>query len=351
MLELHVASVDASNGNIPVSWCVSKEIIDALAAKEDKDPCIVICLVPKKYTGDDEDMNREYRKVVRLKDLMTYIELPSAGENKMFAKVVPGPFKDAKSRYLDRYGGDYSRKLLAFNKNEYHEVDEVFNAAPVTLEVPNAIFAKEPSDWEKAWIGWMSDKTPINQCEFRRQRLWAYTGQPIIFLASYLLQIVFSIAALLLGTRGFSWEPLLHPLSYDMGDKTVNLLSKGTIFINPDGETPFQKFKYLPFMPAVMIAVLAFIFGGHTVHMGALILVGLMLLLGSAGFGAFYLIDRKMEREEAAPPWYLDEHEQEFLVCNGQTKPLAVGELPSRHKTLRIRFEAFKAQVCRPFSQ
>jgi hypothetical protein len=357
MLELHIASVDASNGNIPVSWCLSKELIAHLEKKNLKDPAIVICVVPQRYSGEDADRNREYRKVVKLQDLMTYIELPFAGTNKLMAIVDDSrPFKEAKDTYMSlraslrASGTSYAHDVLDYYNDEYRYRNDMCQAAPITLEVPNAIFAKEPPKWEKAWVNWLHIKKAANQCEFRRKRMFAYTVQPLLFLMSYIGQIVFSVAALLFGAKAFSFQPLLHPLTYNVDDKTISLFRKGSHFVG-NGHTFWEQTKYIVFTPAVLLS-LAMVLSGNRA-LGDIgfsfltALLGVILLTGVIT----YAYNQKKSRERNTIPWFHDEEATALLISNGHNKPLTVSQLPARHKTLGIRFQAFKAQVCRPFSQ
>ncbi len=283
---------------------------------------------------------------------MTYIELPFAGSCKLMAFVEDScSFKEAKALYMDRrVGGRYNEDILDYYMDEYRYKDDICSAAPIMLEVPNEIFAKEPSEWEKAWVNWWSPKAVANQCDFRKQRMFAYTIQPLLFLIGYAMQIIFSVAALLFGARAFTFQPLLHPLTYNVDDKSVHLFRKGSIFLNTKGSY-WDTIKYLPFMPVVVIMILLLITGDYTSSMFACIVLELILTLCAVVGVATLVEDRMKKKKLTAIPWFLDEEETSLLVCNGQNKPMTVDRLPSRHKTLRIRFEAFKAQVCRPFSQ
>jgi len=48
--------------------------------------------------------------------------------------------------------------------------------------------------------------------------------------------------------------------------------------------------------------------------------------------------------------WYANASEVTHLVCDGTDKPRKVNELPRKHRTVKLRFSAFKSKVCRPFS-
>jgi hypothetical protein len=48
--------------------------------------------------------------------------------------------------------------------------------------------------------------------------------------------------------------------------------------------------------------------------------------------------------------WYMDPEEMAAIVCSGVKKPLKVSDLPSKKRTLKLRFQELKSQVCKPFA-
>ena len=48
--------------------------------------------------------------------------------------------------------------------------------------------------------------------------------------------------------------------------------------------------------------------------------------------------------------WYTDEDEVSYLLCDGSNKPMRVGNLPKKHRTIKLRLSELKSKVCRPFS-
>ena len=75
MLELQITDNDVSTGSVQISWCVDAEVLKELADKKVKEPQLVIVVAPE---GDNYDLRKEMRKVVPLKDLMTYMEFRAA---------------------------------------------------------------------------------------------------------------------------------------------------------------------------------------------------------------------------------------------------------------------------------
>ena len=108
MFQLQVASTDVSNGNLAVAWCVDQQVLKSLADDGITDPQVVIVTAPTEHYH----ITKEYRKVVPLKDLMTYIEFKASGANKIWAFVSRQGVKAARTRYLHRDGGEFATGVL-----------------------------------------------------------------------------------------------------------------------------------------------------------------------------------------------------------------------------------------------
>src|ERR1700722_16333758 len=104
MFELKIADVDASSGTVPVSWCADTETLKLLSDKDKREPQVVIIVAPD---GPNYNISKEYRKVVPMQDLMTYVEFRSSGPSKIWGFITLRDKKDAKDRYLNRTTGAF----------------------------------------------------------------------------------------------------------------------------------------------------------------------------------------------------------------------------------------------------
>ena len=94
--------------------------------------------------------------------------------------------------------------------------------AEIAVVVPTGVFAPEPSEWEKRWVNLWYVNEPLNQCQFRKRRITAYTIQPILvalwLIAKPIICIVAGIFCLLLwadiAVKELDWRPLFHPWRY-----------------------------------------------------------------------------------------------------------------------------------------
>lgn len=354
MLELHVSDPNATSGTIAIAWCVGKDTLKRLAKKGNKDPQVVIIVAP---TGDNYILQKEYRKIVPLKDLMTYVELHSAGPTKIWGFITSRNKEGAADRFLTKYYNEFNMPLLNHNGTDYSfrlklRVKPCNLAEPILINVPKECFAPEPAEWEKIWVNHLlGNEKVLDQCAFRRRRLFAYTIQPCIIGISIISRFILFLTALLIGSRNISLKPTIHPLDESWDDAT-KVCNGGTYFVGR-GKNQILNWMRLPFMPVILLTALLIWKVGV---MTPVILTFLIMLVtvGLSGGGVllyFYIGDYKEKKLQKDPAWYLNEEEANLVLCNGQTKPMALGELPRKNRTFRLKFDYIKSKVCRPFSQ
>jgi hypothetical protein len=342
------------------------------------DPQIVLVVAP---SGPGYNRTKEYRKVVPMKDLMTYIEFHCAGPNKIFGYICEGSARTARNVYLERRNGCYSNDMLDSDGEYYTRyMLETYNqlkfAKPISVDVPAEAFAKEPSDTEKLWVNWLHRDKAIDQCEFRRRRLLAYTLQIPVCIINVLGRMAIFMAALLLGMRKISLGPILNHLTTDFFDVCEWFLG-GTIFVSEcevddSSATRFlwsviKKTYRLPFMPPIFVAICLLV----AYHVWPIMLAfGLALLLIASMFGALILQEHRVltsffdtaikvltwllgESKKTAKSefWYLDKDEIDLLTCNADRKPFDFKTLPVKKRSIKLRFLDLKSKVCKPYSR
>lgn len=376
MFEIKVADVDVTNGTIPISWCLDIETVKTLSDRRLVDPQVVIVVAP-----EDEDKygpHKERRYVVPLKDLMAYVEFKAPGKNRIWAFISFKDKKEARGYYLSRARGHYVTDVLTDDGQDWGWIFSTqddgkrrpdVNAEPISVDVPAGVFAPEPSDAEKAWVNHFFRDKCIDQCEFRRRRLFAYGVQPFIMLGQLVIRLFFLLVALLIGARNTSFMPLLHPLRYDLSEAT-KVCTGGSVFIrhlkedepgepDPKGFWPVmsyivRSFWCTPLMPAVWIPV-ALLWHFHKLLLaGAIaggVLVAVIAILFFATGGAKAAFEWVVEKfQKPVTYWYVDQNEIDLLTCNPNKKAFTLSTLPAEKKTLYLRFQDLKSKVCRPFS-
>lgn len=383
MLELKLAGNDVTNGNVAVAWCVDQETLKYLSDKKVADPQVVIVVAPV----NGYHIRREYRKVVPLKDLMTYLEFRSSGENRIWAFISHQSKKKARGNFLAKSEGEYATTILNEDGDDWSYIfppsyvsspDRVsmttvhrpeVPAPTLTVNVPTGVFAKEPSKWEKTWVNHWFHAKAVDQCDFRRRRLLAYTVQPIVMLLDILVaRALLSLIAFMWLSRGLSLSYFLHPLTYSLLD-TVDVLKGGTWTVPtlPEDERsrdPDITFSYVirklwktPLMPVVLIPLLL-ILHFHVVLWvlgitgGVVLGVALAFVIASGAFSALWeKIQEWTGSDGEVTPWYLEQDEMDTITCNPSFQNrTSVSSLPAKHRTIYLRFQDLKSRVCRPFS-
>jgi hypothetical protein len=307
---------------------------------------------------------------------MAYVEFRAPGKNKIFAFVSTLGKRYVRSRFLTKDGGEYVTNILSYEGDSFNEyiVNNEYlenNTDEIEVEVPKGCFAKEPSAWEKSWVNHFFRSRSVDQCDFRRRRLFAYTVQPLIMLFNLLIRSLPLLVATLIGSRNWSLKYLLHPLTYPLSE-SIGVLFGGSIFIKRVREDvdggPIslsyiaRKLCLLPFMPLVilivglLIFVKAFLFVMICLALALLMMVMIHFVIeGHAGkllINTFRKLDAWLDSRHKSDNhlWYMDRKEMDLLTCNNNPRPLSLRDLPSHKRSISLRFHDLKSKVCRPFS-
>jgi hypothetical protein len=384
MLELHITDTNVTGGSIQVSWCLTKEALTQLADRGVKDPYIVFCVAP---FGERYSEHKESRMAVPLKDMMAYLGFSCSGQNQIRAWLCRS--KKEAHNFLEKSNGEYDFTVLNNDGSDYrgwnlermcligpewipneeenkseddgdHEARVKINysktslAKAVTVFVPEGCFAPEPAQWEKTWVNHFFRNKCVDQCDFRRRRLFAYTLQPLVMTFNILLRFLILVFAILFGSRNLSLKYLLHPLTYGLTD-SHEMFVKGTIFVLR------TKYTVVNFLPLILMPyVLGVLFVLHMakilwMFLAILAVAGVLVFLIASGITGHWgdrIVNWLSERFDSDEKfWYTDEEERDLIICTGQMRPVKLSALPARHRTIKLRFYDLKSKVCRPFSK
>ena len=359
MFKLYVASTEIESGTIPISWCVSKDKLKELARHGVEDPQVILCVVPEEHYHP----TKEYRKVVPLKDLMTYVEFRHPGKNKIYG-VMSFKYKEgARNDYLSKtYRRGYDTDMLSVDGEDWKPAWRgVTHKHSVSVDVPSDCFAPEPLAWEKAWVNHHFKLKCTDQCHFRKRRMFAYTVQPIMMVFNLVFRLLVLTLAVLVGARNLrEWKRAFKPLTYEW-THLFEMFKGGTIFVlKPKTEEPHNIWAFLwwsaksiwpiVFMPLLTVPLLILAWANAGAALTVLYVIGLALLIIVfviiAGVLVFSTIKRRTKKR-VKQFWYT---EMEHLVCDGTSKPTSVSKLPRKHRTIKLRLSELKAMVCRPFA-
>lgn len=370
MFQLQVASTDITNGNLAVAWCVDAELLKELADASITDPQVVIVIAPT----ENYHVSKEYRKVVPLKDLMTYVEFKVSGPNKIWAYVSGRETKRLRNSLLSKEDGQFITNILTQDSSNlvgFTTLDKsLFCAEPISVNVPKGVFAAEPAKWEKTWVNHWFRSKPQDQCDFRRRRFLAYTVQPVVILLDVVVRLVMLLFSTLWFSEGMSLKYAMHPLRYTISDATEVVRGGSRVIpFLPEDCHPHEakitlsyvirKLWKVPLMPVVFIP-LFLIYHFHLMYVLSFTIGWTVLIFGLtflfASLGAISLFFSKIvrwltARQEAADPWYMNQEEIQTIICSPDMKNhTKLSALPKKNRTVSLYFQDLKARVCRPFS-
>lgn len=259
------------NGDVPVRWCITPELIKDMENAGIDDPHILLISYKK---GTDIVMDR---KLLPITEIMTYVRFTSAGEQTLAGWIVShvdgritlkNTFlkkdNDLTEFYYDEEANSHEMRpratLKGFSYTHRH----------ITVNIPAEAFGKEPPAWLK-WFGnlW-HDRRPVDQCSFRRRLILAFTLKWIPMLAwiltSTVTKIGLTLGVFLAGcVRAVDYRSLLHPFNGSIS----YFLDRDKLTFSPH---PFQFRKYwdpdskylnrqdfwilTPFIPGFMLIIL-----------------------------------------------------------------------------------------------
>lgn len=392
MLNLIVSNPTVQSGTVPLSWCVDKATLQALAQRDAKD-LMLLLVICRKGTELNSTMRESHEiRVVPLRDLMTFISFNKPGEYRIFARIVwshthgDDDPRDAMLRTSPyclfngrTYRDDWAEQTKDpvrwdeawFERHHGQNAKDLALAAELDLVVPAECFAPEPPEWEQRWVNWIFSRKPADECGYRKLKwFFAIPFQWIFFALIYLFRAVATLGSIaLLAWRGLDFRPLYQPLAVDTdfiwrnADEPLLLLS--------DEKEPHRFFRwtFIPLAP-LWVGILAGVIATSPKIGFASGLLAALAILGCVSLGIAivglirtvnWLLAKPPERAglaaeaaESAPPptpWYLRDEELHLIECSTAPRPLKVADLPKNRRTIHLRFTELKADVCRPFAR
>jgi hypothetical protein len=261
--------------------------------------------------------------------------------------------------------------------------------------VPEEMFAKEPPRWMK-WLGtkyahW--NNAARDQCDLRRRALFTLFTLPFYWAWRAIRAVGFAVFAvivlagmeiiilaqaaffLLLGLRNIDFHAIREPID-KYGDARVKIgenykPSFWTTKKVENSERPGE-YKYelrhpvlLVLNPPVLLLMAGIAFGLYltlsqslfqiilaiviVVFATVLLLIGALAGEGKREARALRREQEAQERKERQQAELRKELEQ--LACSSASREVSVSALPRERRTVALRFQALKSQVCKPFAR
>jgi len=399
------------SATIPIEWGLSRKILD------ENPQFIIISDVAHTLDWLEKLENgfqnsRKNNRMFRATELIGYIPVYSPGSHTFVIHVVCGgkrinAFKAAENLISSSIW--HENIELGFSET-YEDGEKIgIYTIAVECEIPKEFFAEKPKtgfskfvwSWTNRWFG----KDPIDECAYRKRKIFAFTLQPILFVVIRLIAgilgtlyvLVASFYLFLLGIRPES--PLKNikkcwtkPVNFD-GDlrrfRTYKFFGKWRILNeSPKKVLPWYFVPvFIPFeIYLVYLAIITSFNGVKNLYTTIGVYYGTILLLVIVFLFIFRkAIVRLLLRIDARIGTYIDQRAEEEKKSKGEKKETQIQEKDTkegriRHKNIsflknyafidnlprrvevakiakvvdtvtrfKISFWSTKAKVCKPF--
>lgn len=364
-LELMVNSRNPAAATIEIGWCMLRGVLEQLEQRKALYPHVLIIV--------SDERNREQRYLVPLADGMTYIAFRSPGKNKVEATIVWSQegSRKIRERFLRRDGDKFVTDVRSESGGFFDDLPLTLGYSQIEVSVDKLFFGKEPTPWLKAWATAVWNTPLVHECDIRRRLIFAFTIQPLVyflkFCAYFLVAVFWSVFR---GKRKVSWEPVFKIFGSDVEDIYREAWHTSSLWAG------FWRWQFSPtaLMAASVIPLFGLIpgnesgtpykplfvfihsFGDYLLYLLAVVValyaLTVVALLIGALISALPMVKQWLEKDavraERERVEALDE-ELDYLVCRGGIPaPVSIGSLPTERRTIRLRFQALKARLCRP---
>jgi hypothetical protein len=367
--ELKLTEIDVTSGSIPITWCLSKEWLEN---NNIRDYWVLFIVAPPTPNGK----NAEWRGYAKLSDMMAYITFYRPGKNRVYARLSNN--KDTVKEWMSRYEGQWKTDYIGYPSysweiDRYNEGKWEFKLTPPTdrpctyldLDMPKECFAAEPWEFEKTWVNWLWSNKAIDQCEFRKRRMFAYSIQPFLFIFVILLRYIVAFSVSIVGCRKVNYSPLWMPFTTSLSDIVQDI--DGTYLVIKNIPEPFS-YAIVPIVPLTLISVVSgfFLEGLSGIWLGLVFPLGFLAILGVVFLFCVsasslpilnwignrwdaYWTRIEEDREARWKEW--EAHQRQLMMCSTRTRITSIRDLPKAKRTVRLRFQGLKSMVCKPFSK
>lgn len=364
--EISLVETGVTSGSIPITWCIDPNNLPKSSCNEDLNSLYVVFSC---YPPTEDGAKAEWRGWAKLLDMVSYITAYRPGKNRIIARVVK--HKLSVKEWMRRDDVNWNFNVVEFpdywNEDSpylyylyrYFRHGCLWNYLDVDL--PSECFAKKPSDLEDFWVNFFFRHKSVDQCEFRRRRMLAYTIQPIVIvvcLVLYCLVLLIAQLVLIMCGKWIVWESIFSPTSLGV-KKTINFLD-----IQNQTATKLVPVKWI-FRPVPIILLV--MLGLYIKHINVLYIASILpvyllvvyLVWGiGKGFGLLinWYVDCQFKHKKPKKPQKLQETTvpvilPKELLCSSDKRIIRIKDLPKGKKTIKLIFQGLKSSVCRPFAR
>lgn len=267
-------------------------------------------------------------------------------------------------------------------------------------------------DWHpliKKWVNYLYSYQPVDECQFRKRLIGAFTWQPL-WMALFLVcrtigtTIAFIYCALI-GARGLNFRPILHPFTMSIGDiwpefdhrvdgRFYGFRRTAWTLHDKKGQKRSHYFLLSPLFYLFCFIPLHFLAWKFSMSYGELlsvvwvvwigvwsffrtavrdlvlalkdpevlgILIAMVLVIAVLFAKIMWQNHTSSDKYRSAKRQAVLERERQqleeayqYLTCPRTSDPVlavSIGALPKERRTLRLRFQAIKRDICRPYAR
>mgnify|MGYP001614053925 CR=1 FL=1 len=381
---------EMNSATIPVQWVFSNETIE-------KAPKYLLFFEQTKSEASvDESSVCGRRYVCKVSESVRFISLFKPGYHRMAILALAGSDEGLEGlikSLLEKHGKFQYSRSIGWNHLEKgiipHALDgNVVAATIVDFMVPEELFAEKPRTrfgnavWN--WVNLWQNESPVDECDYRRRKLFAFTLQPIIFLvASVIYTSIVFLGSLVVFFCGYRPKNIFHEVwqALKLERSEFDMREYGNQYRVWEMGLHGHVVKHMPVTGIELLLFVLFWAGFSLVDFSGewwRFLLAVVIMLCFVFFMALIVAlwaqrlpvspekkqeeeekvrQRRLERERLAAEKYQRWLERFFCLSNKPSEvdldnlpiPLTAGGRVVQH--FRVSFWALKAKVCKPYSK
>lgn len=331
-LKIKLLETEVASASIPIIWCVNKKWLN----KNGTNWYILFATTPLK-NGE----KAEWRGKYKLTDLVGYVRFLRPGKNRIFAIIAYRKSKSFSENWEIKNNGRWDYNVIRESPEGPIVLDDWLEHVYLDVDLPEEVFANEPTKWEKKWVNFFFSTKAVDQCDFRKRRLLAYTIQPLLVMLMFVFRWIAFLGFLSVGARRLNARPLirLNECTEDIWTES----SKPWIIEKTKGSQYAPMGICIAFAPGVIIlsVILCLLMGIPTITSVLVPLIGMLgfiIMMGIVGCACTKYNSKNYEPSTK---------DMDYLSC--PQKINSIQNLPKEKQTIRLKFNGIKSRVCAPY--
>jgi hypothetical protein len=384
-MQLKIGKHNGISAVVPVTWCLSDQEVQHLTKDLDRKYFVIISVI--KPDGNSYYEERRYCRP--LTDQMAYVEFRNPGEHLILAGVMYNGYNKKRFLNIDQRCNGYNvySHNLIYKENEnwrlanscLQDLGQSDMRASLSVNIDEKLFAPKPVDYDL--VGRFFDTAPIDECHHRKRRFLAYFMLLTVAPLVYLFRLAWFLPFLLLtGLYARNWRWFLHPFRETWSNEEY--LFAYAEYRDKDGKlqqkptwrqlTHWRMIFFIwPTLLCVLCAILELLLlllkflAGYWALFSfigtiAMALAAILLIVAMTYVMTWSRIKKRYrqwrtDRQEAQKQLRRQARKQivrelRQLGCDLAPKEVSLKALPRQKQTVYLRFNALKAQICRPFA-